>query len=129
MSFVGIVLVSHSEPLAEGLRSILSQVAPGVPIGVAGGTDDGGVGTSAVKIKEAVESVYAAPGVVILFDLGSALLNTELAMEWLGEGKKVRIADAPFVEGAYAAAVEAGCGSSLDEVLQAAEGAKALQKR
>jgi len=66
--------------------------------------------------------------VVILFDLGSALINAELALEMLGEDKAVRIADAPLVEGAYAAVVEAGMGSSLEEVVQSAEKAKNLKK-
>lgn len=128
MSYVGMVLVSHSHELVNGLRSLLSQVEPNVPIAVAGGTDEDEIGTSALKIKRAIESVYSDRGVIILFDIGSSLLNTKLALEWLGEGRQVRIADASLVEGAFSAVVEAGIGSSLDQVLAAAEEAKSIKK-
>jgi dihydroxyacetone kinase phosphotransfer subunit len=128
MSYVGMVLVSHSHELVNGLRSLLSQVEPNVPIAVAGGTDEDEIGTSALKIKRAIESVYSDYGVIILFDIGSSLLNTKLAIEWLGEGRQVRIADASLVEGAFSAVVEAGFGSSLDQVLAAAEEAKSIKK-
>lgn len=128
MSCVGLVLVSHSKELTQGLQEILKQVQPHVPVAIAGGTEEDGIGTSAEKIKKAIESVYSDHGVIIFFDLGSALINTEIAMEWLEGRNKVAIADAPLVEGAYAAIVEAGCGSSLEEVLQAAQEAKTIQK-
>lgn len=128
MSYVSMVLVSHSHELVNGLRSLLSQMEPNVPIAVAGGTDEDEIGTSALKIKRAIESVYSDRGVIILFDIGSSLLNTKLALEWLGEGRQVRIADASLVEGAFSAVVEAGIGSSLDQVLAAAEEAKSIKK-
>ncbi|MBA4494671.1 dihydroxyacetone kinase phosphoryl donor subunit DhaM [Paenactinomyces guangxiensis] len=128
MSYVGIVLVSHSRVLVEGLREFLRQVQSEVPIAVAGGTDEDELGTSAVRIKEAIESVCTDRGVVVLFDIGSALMNTEMAIEWLEQNKKVKIADAPLVEGSYAAVVESGCGSGLDKVLNSAEKAKTLVK-
>jgi PTS hybrid protein len=128
MSFVGIVLVSHSLELVTGLKKFLAQIQPSVPIAVAGGDEDGGLGTSAQKIKEAIESVYSDQGVVVLFDLGSALMQTEIALEWLENSEKVKIADAPLVEGAYTAVVQSGLGSSLEEVLRAAEKAKQMVK-
>ncbi|MGD8190208.1 dihydroxyacetone kinase phosphoryl donor subunit DhaM [Brevibacillus ginsengisoli] len=128
MSCVGLVLVSHSKELTQGLQEILKQVQPHVPVAIAGGTEEGEIGTSSEKIKNAIESVYSDHGVVIFFDLGSALINTEIAIEWLEGKNKVAIADAPLVEGAYAAIVESGCGSSLEEVLQAAQEAKTIQK-
>lgn len=128
MSYVGIVLVSHSAELVKGLQQFLSQVQPQVPVAIAGGTDDGELGTSPFKIKEAIESVYSEKGVIVLFDLGSALMSTEMALEWLDEKERVKIADAPLVEGAYAAMVESGCGSTLERVLHSAQKAKTLQK-
>jgi phosphoenolpyruvate---glycerone phosphotransferase subunit DhaM len=125
---VGIVLVSHSSELVEGLKRILQQVQPEVHIGIAGGTDEGEIGTSAFKIKTAIESVAMGKGVALLFDLGSALLNAELAVEMLNGSIEVVFCDAPLVEGGYTAAVEAGCGSSLEEVVQAAESAKQIPK-
>ncbi|WP_134682676.1 dihydroxyacetone kinase phosphoryl donor subunit DhaM [Brevibacillus migulae] len=129
MNNVGIVLVSHSKELVSGLLAVLKQVQPHVPIAIAGGTDDDEIGTSAQKIRQAIESVYSDAGVVLFFDLGSALMNTELAMEWLEGMDKIRIADAPLVEGSYAAVVESGCGSTLDEVVKTAEDAKLIEKR
>ncbi|WAA10956.1 dihydroxyacetone kinase phosphoryl donor subunit DhaM [Fervidibacillus albus] len=127
MDKVSIVLVSHSYDIVKGLKSLLNQVQPDVSIAIAGG-DGGGIGTSAPAILEAIESVYTEKGVVVLFDLGSALLNTEMAMEMLGEERRIKIADAPLIEGAYAGVVEAGFGHSLEEVVYACEHAKDVQK-
>lgn len=115
-NYVGIVLISHSFDLVKGLRELVSQVQPHVPIAIAGGTDDGGIGTNSAKIKAAIEEVASEAGVVVLFDLGSALINAELAVQELEGKADVRIVDAPLVEGAYAAVIESGCGGSLDEV-------------
>ncbi|WP_400164463.1 dihydroxyacetone kinase phosphoryl donor subunit DhaM [Brevibacillus sp. TJ4] len=130
MSRVGIVLVSHSSSLVAGLHELLAQLPHDVPVATAGGTDDGEIGTSATKIQLAIEQVYSERGVIVLFDLGSAYINAELAIEWLDEGRRanVVIADAPLVEGAYAAVVLSGCGGSLQEVLNAAQEAKQLEK-
>jgi PTS hybrid protein len=125
--YVGLVLVSHSFDLAQGLQKLISQVEPQVPVAIAGGTEDNEIGTSAVKIKAAIESVRSEKGVILLFDLGSACINAEMALEWLGD-EQVKIADAPLVEGAYAAVIESGCGGSLDEVLQAAQAARCQEK-
>lgn len=128
MSYVGLVLISHSPDIARGLEQFLRQFQPHVPIAVAGGTDEGELGTSAWKIKEAIESVYSPKGVLVLFDLGSAYLHAEMALELLAERESIQFADAPLIEGAYAAAVEAGCGSELDQVRITAEKAKQWQK-
>lgn len=128
MSYVGIVLVSHSVELVTGLKKFLAQIQPSVPVAIAGGDENDGLGTSAQKIKEAIESVYSDQGVVVLFDLGSALMQTEIALEWMENSEKVKIANAPLVEGAYTAVVQSGCGGSLEEVLRAAEKAKQMNK-
>jgi dihydroxyacetone kinase phosphotransfer subunit len=127
---VGLVLVSHSARLAEGLRELVEQVAQGrVAVAVAAGGPEDSLGTNAVAIGEAVESL-AAGGVVVLLDLGSAVLSAETALETLAPDvrARVRLADAPFVEGAVAAAVEASLGSDLEAVLIAAESARGQEK-
>ncbi|WP_027417217.1 dihydroxyacetone kinase phosphoryl donor subunit DhaM [Aneurinibacillus terranovensis] len=130
MEYVGVVLVSHSPELVKGLKQLLSQLNPHVPIALAGGTDEEEIGTSVDKIHSAIKSVCSDKGVIVFFDLGSALINTELAMERLAEDNitNVHIADSPLVEGAYAALVESGCGSTLEEVIKVAREAKSLVK-
>lgn len=123
---VGLVLVSHSARLAEGLRDLVEQVVQGqVPVAVAAGMEDGRLGTNAFAIEEAVRSLAGTGGVLLLVDLGSAVLSTEAALELLEPAvrERVRMADAPFVEGAVAAAVEASLGSELEAVLATAEAA------
>nr|WP_106784390.1 dihydroxyacetone kinase phosphoryl donor subunit DhaM [Lysinibacillus timonensis] len=128
MSYVGIVLLSHSHDLVKGLEVLLKQIQPDVPLAVAGGTETGEIGTDVFRISKAIESVMNPNGVVILFDLGSALINAEMAIEMLEDNKNIRVADAPLVEGAYAAIIQSGCGSPIEEVLAAAESAKGLHK-
>jgi dihydroxyacetone kinase phosphotransfer subunit len=125
---VGLVLVSHSARLAEGLRELAGQVAQGrVPLAVAAGAAEGALGTNALDIARAIESLGGAAGVLVLVDLGSAVLSAETALEQLDPAlrERVRLADAPFVEGAVAAAVESSVGSGLDAVLAAAEASPA----
>lgn len=131
MAYVGIVIISHSEKLAEGIKELVSQTNQNnVPVISAGGTDDHEVGTSIEKITKAIEAADNGKGAVVLFDLGSALMNAELALEMLANSEEnVRIADAPLVEGTYVAVVESGMGRSLDEVQQAAEKAKQWNKK
>ena len=78
---VGIVVVSHSQKLAEGVVELASLMAPETPMKAAGGMDDGGFGTSFEKITEAVEEVYSEDGVAIFMDLGSAVMTTEMVLE------------------------------------------------
>jgi phosphoenolpyruvate---glycerone phosphotransferase subunit DhaM len=125
---VGIVLVSHSYELVNGLQALLKQVQPELVVAIAGGTEELGIGTSALKIQRAIEEVGSEDGVVLLFDLGSALLNAELALDLLETTYEVVVCDAPLVEGAYAATIEAGCGSSLVEVVEAAQSVKTIPK-
>jgi phosphoenolpyruvate---glycerone phosphotransferase subunit DhaM len=128
---VALVLVSHSARLAEGTRDLAEQVAQGaVPIRAVGGAEDGSLGTNAFAILEAIESLDSAGGVLVLVDLGSAVLSAETALEQLAPVKRerVRLADAPFVEGAVAAAVEASVGSELEAVLATAEAARGQGK-
>lgn len=95
MEYVSLVIISHSEEIASGLRELLRQVHKDVKIAVAGGFD-GGIGTDPLKIKAAIESVYSEVGVAIFFDLGSAFMNAEVAIELLDGQANVKIADAPL---------------------------------
>jgi PTS hybrid protein len=121
MTQVGIVLVSHSVRLAEGAADLADQVSGGsVRVLAAGGTDDGGLGTSAEKVRRAVAGAEAGAGVVVLSDLGSAVLTVRALLADLPEASVV-LADAPFVEGAVAATVTAAAGADLRAVAKAAE--------
>ncbi len=123
---VGLVIVSHSWKIAEGVVDLASQMAQGFEgIKAAGGLEDGEIGTDATRIMEAIQDVDEGDGVLVMCDLGSAIMSAETAIELLEDsGIQIRIADAPLVEGAIVAAVEAFAGESLDAVLAAAEDAR-----
>ena len=129
---VGIVLVSHSAELARGLAELVAQVAgTDVAIEPAGGTLDGGLGTSNARVVAAIERAERGEGVIVLGDLGSAILTVRAVLEehqLCGSNGHVRLVDAPLVEGAVAAAVMAAAGCSLDEVAHAAEEARGARK-
>ena len=127
MAHVGIVLVSHSPSLAEGLRALLRQVATdGVRVEPAAGTDEGDLGTSSAKISDAVARADTGAGVLLLADLGSAVLTARTVLEDLPPGPL--LVDAPFVEGAVAAAVLASTGADLRTVAEAAREARDVPK-
>jgi PTS hybrid protein len=120
---VGLLLVSHSSKIAEGVAELAHQMAASVTIVAAGGTDEDGIGTSFEKVQSGLASADSGDGVVVLYDLGSALLTTETAVDFLEDDavrERVRVVDAPLVEGAVAAAVAAEMGSGLDDVVAAA---------
>lgn len=127
---VGIVIVSHSWKIAEGIKDLAAQVAASsAQIIAAGGMEDGGIGTDAVKISEAIKAADSGDGVVVLADLGSGIMSAEQAMELLEDEEiDVRLADAPIVEGTIAASVEAACGGSIDDVTRAAEETWSVRK-
>ena len=119
MSRVGLVVVSHSAQLAAGVVEVAAQMAPNVTVVPAGGTADGGIGTDFDAVTAAIERADGGAGVVVLYDLGSARMIAEMAIE-TAEG--ARLADAPLVEGAVAAAVAAEGEADVDGVVSAAEG-------
>ncbi|MGN6428335.1 MAG: dihydroxyacetone kinase phosphoryl donor subunit DhaM [Leifsonia sp.] len=124
---VGIVFVSHSTQLAAGAVALAGQMAPSVRLIAAGGTDDDGIGTSFAKVMAAVGEADAGAGVVVVSDLGSALLTAETVLDMLPdeERERVRVVDGPYVEGGIAAAVAAETGADLAGVAAAVEGARA----
>jgi phosphoenolpyruvate---glycerone phosphotransferase subunit DhaM len=127
---VGLVLVSHSRTLAEGLAEMLGQLAGEVRIAIAAGTPDGRLGTSAPTVTAAIRSVDGPDGVLVLLDLGSAAFSVELALEELEPSERARVvvSDGPLVEGAVVAAVQASLGSSLEQVAAEAAAAAHLPK-
>lgn len=133
---VGLVLVSHSRTLVEGIREIVAQFGgDDVPVALAGGTPDGRLGTTADQIVAAIREVLGpdperSDGAIVLFDFGSAALSLEIALEELdpAERGRVLVPAAPLVEGAFAAGVQASVGASLEEVAAAAVSAASLSK-
>ena len=128
---VGIVVVSHSSALAEGLAALSREMAgPDVPVEPAGGRADGGLGTDEDQVKAALVRADGGDGVVVLADLGSSILTVRHLLEGNGNGagERVRLVDAPLVEGAIAAAVVSSAARPLDEVVSAAEEARGASK-
>ena len=129
---VGLVLVSHSRALAAAVRElVLSMSGPKLSIAIAAGTGEarGELGTDATEILESINAVMSEEGVLILVDIGSAILSAEIALGFLEESQRARVrcCGAPFVEGAVAAGVMAALGSSLQEVAKEAQ--KALRRK
>jgi PTS hybrid protein len=128
MAPVGIVLVSHSAKLAEGLAELLAQIGSSeVPIVVAGGSPSGDLGTDPARVSAALARADAGEGIVIIPDLGSSVLTVRALLEEDGSDGKLLV-DAPFVEGAVAAAVAAASGATLKEVADAARAARDVPK-
>jgi len=127
---VGIVIVSHSREIASGTAALAAQMAgPEVRIEAAGGGPDGGLGTDGSLVGAAIEAADQGQGAIVLGDLGSAILTARAVLEEQVDGNgSVRLVDAPLVEGAIAAAVMASAGRPLDEVVSAAEEARAVPK-
>ena len=124
---VGIVIVSHSQKLAQGVVEVAAMMAEKAPLSAAGGLEDGSLGTSYDKISAAIESVYSADGVLVLMDMGSAVMTTEMVLEDLDK-PNVKMLDGPLVEGAVLAAVESVGGRSLEEISERIEEARTIKK-
>jgi phosphoenolpyruvate---glycerone phosphotransferase subunit DhaM len=125
---VGIVLISHSAALALGTAELAGQIAGEVRLRTAGGTDDGRLGTSVERIEKAIAAADQGDGVLLIPDLGSSVLTARSVLADLDGGCRVVLADAPFVEGAVAAAVAASAGLDLDAVAGAAAEARDVRK-
>ncbi len=130
---IALILVSHSPKLAEGVRELAAQMTGGkpLPIFAVGGTDEGGIGTSLDKLLQALkEALTESEAAIILADLGSAVMTAQMAIEFLSpdERARVRLVDAPIVEGAISAAATAAGGGDLEAVIASARQARALPK-
>src|SRR5215469_6408417 len=122
---VGLVLVSHSRPVAEAVANLVRRaINSDLRLSFSGGVgeDRAELGTDAIEIQEAIGTVFSEDGVLVLMDMGSAILSAETAKEFLSpeQQEKVRLTSAPLVEGGIAAAVQAQLGASIDEVAKAA---------
>jgi PTS hybrid protein len=126
---VGLVLVSHSPQIAEGTAELVRQMAGEVEIAAVGGDADGTFGTDTEGIQGAIEGLDAEE-VLVFMDLGSAVLSAETVLEMLSSERRerVRLVDAPFVEGAFAAGVVASAGADADECVEAAMEARTESK-
>jgi PTS hybrid protein len=130
---IALVLVGHSAELLRGLRAMVAQAATDVPVITAGGTAAGNLGTNSPGIESALKAGLAASGgdgLVVLFDLGSAAMALEMALEALPgpERARVRVSRGPLVEGAVRAAVEAAGGATLERVLLVADAERHARK-
>jgi phosphoenolpyruvate---glycerone phosphotransferase subunit DhaM len=128
---VGLVLVSHSASIADGVAELVAQVAgPEVRIDAVGGGPQGSLGTDGARVFQALREAATGTGSVVLMDLGSSILAVRAALEDLSPDERSRLllADAPLVEGAVAAGVAASTGATADEVARAAEGARSAAK-
>ena len=131
MSKLGVVLVSHSADIAKGLKDIVDEMNDvSVTVMAAGGADEGRIGTSAVKIMEAMEALADNDYILVYADLGSSIMSAETAVEMLEEevAGKIRMVDCPIVEGALAGVVEGCVSGDLDSVIKASEAAREVRK-
>jgi len=132
---VGIVVVSHSPELAAAAVRLAAEMLHGstVALAVAAGTVDGATGTDAARIAAAIREVASGDGVLVVTDLGSAVLSSELALELLADSggveDEIRLSTGPFVEGLLAAAVTASTGAALDRVAGQADSALEPKRR
>jgi len=127
---VGIVIVSHSAGVAEGVVELAREMGgEDLRIEPAGGMADppGAIGTDAELIKDAIGRAAGNDGVLVLMDLGSALMSAEMAVEMSEDAPRVVLSEAPLIEGAIAAAATARSGADLDEVAAEARGALAAK--
>lgn len=132
---ISLIIVSHSHQLAEGVKEMAEQMAgAGVQVAAVGGLiDDSGkwlLGTDAVRIAAAIKAHWSEDGALLLIDMGSALLSAEQAIEFLPSDLSARctISNAPLVEGAVVAALEASMGRTLAAVNMAAEATSQMHK-
>lgn len=127
----GVIIVSHSEKLADGLRDIVMEMNDGsVEVIAAGGADGGRIGTNSVKIKNAIESLADKDHILIFVDLGSSVMSSETAIDLVDDElqEKTQIVDAPLVEGVVGGVVQATITDDLDQILHAAKEGASLSK-
>ncbi|WP_195270208.1 dihydroxyacetone kinase phosphoryl donor subunit DhaM [Eubacterium sp. 1001713B170207_170306_E7] len=125
---VGIVVVSHSQKVAEGAKELALQMAADAKIAAAGGLQDGSIGTDMEKITNAINEVMSDDGVIMLVDMGSAIMTSEMAIEMSDNPDKIKIVDTPVVEGTIFGAVEASIGSSMEQIMDVLAQAKTQPK-
>lgn len=128
---ISIVIVSHSPKVAQGAKELADEMSQGkIKVFAAGGVDDETIGTNAERIQQALESAMNDDGVLVLLDMGSAVMSAQMAVEMLPDADqaKVKLSNAPLVEGAVIASIEAAAGNGLDAVNAAAEATREMEK-
>jgi len=117
---VGLVLISHSQKLLEGIREIIDEMAKDIPLYLAGGNPEGGLGSNYELIKETIQKACSSEGTVVLYDIGSSFMTAELVLEELDDSVRsaIKIMKAPLVEGSIVAAVEISAGADLAAVCE-----------
>lgn len=135
MGKIGVVLISHSELIATGLRDLVNEMNDGsVPVIAAGGTGDGRIGTNSLIIQEALESLDdSCDHILVYADLGSSLLSASTAIDEISEeneelADKIMVVDAPIVEGALAGVVQACITDDVNEVIEVSMSVKDQHK-
>lgn len=113
---VGIVIVSHSKKLVEGMLHELRVFSKLCPIALAGGDENDNYGTSINKIKKAIKDVYSEDGVCIITDLGSSIMTSEIVLEELND-RKIQLLDCSFLEGSISAVILSEQGKTIDEIV------------
>lgn len=127
----GIVVVSHSSKIAQGVVELVEQMTQGkVRMKAAGGTEDDRIGTDAMKIQKAILEVDDGTQVLIFMDLGSAIMSAEMALDFMEEDlrRRVTLVDAPLVEGVLASAIQATITENIEEIIKVAKESKNLVK-
>ena len=117
---INILLTSHSRKVVEGLKEILVQMAPGVNIQISGGDNEGNIGSNFEEINEIINKYATDDGLVVFFDLGSSMLNCQMAIDMLDEEKKskVYLSGTPLIETSVQVAVSASVGQTLEETIE-----------
>lgn len=124
---VGILLVSHIQSLADGTKDLAKMIAPSVPIVAVGGLPDGSPGTDVERIFSGLIEADQGDGVMIFMDLGSAVMSTEMALEFAPNEKHI-MQNAPMVEGTIVAASAIQAGSTLEEACKLVESQRNIDK-
>ncbi len=122
-----IVIVSHSEKLAQGIAEVAKMMARNVTIVTAGGAEDGNLGTNYNKIANALKKAYTEDGVAIFVDMGSAVMTTEMVLESI-KNRRMKLIDAPLVEGVVFAAIEAVAGTTLENLPEKIKQVREMKK-
>ena len=119
----GVLLVSHSKKITDGLKEMIEEMIGSdsqLPLYSLGGTEDGRLGTDAVRIMQAIEECHESDNIYIFCDIGSAIMSAETALDMVSDSlhEKIILVDGPLVEGAFAAAIQVSVGQSKDLVMQ-----------
>lgn len=124
---VGIVIVCHSNKLAEGILHEVRMFSKICPVAIAGGDDNNNYGTSYTKIKQAINNVCSNDGVCVLADIGSSIMTAQMIIEELNDDK-IKLVDCPLIEGAIVASISSELNDNIITVVTKALNTKIENK-